>query len=492
MGTGESNGQATVAREYLRVSFDKSGRERSHDRQHDDNQRAADTEGWTLGEPYRDTGSASRYASKRRDDFDRLVADLEADRFKGDILVLWESSRGSRRLSEWSRFLELVEKRGVRIHVTSHGRTYDLTRPRDRRTLQEDGTDAEYESAKTRERIVSDMRASAVRGRPHGHLLFGYRRIYDPRTGEFERQEPDPDTAPIVRQIFTDYLAGHSLRTIQRGLNEQGVTTQLGAKWDYPNVRRLLSNRGYLGERVYWPKEARERGEPPEMTVKDAWPPIIDEDTFDRVQERLTSTFRGPRRQTPTARLLAGIVFCGADTGDGPCGAKLEVIVSKKTGVRYSCPRYHTSRRTPLLDTYVTAVILGRLARKDVDELLAESEDPKVIEARERAAELQAELDEAWELRRAKRLSLQRFADMEQELLPQIAEAERQVRRAAIPIDIDVPPPERLHEWWHDELTGEQRREYAAALLVSVTLLPPGRGRRNYDQADYTMIEWRR
>ncbi len=136
-----------TVREYLRVSLDKSGRQRSNDEQHDDNQRAADEHGWKLGKPYRDTGSASRYASKRRDDFDRLVADLEGDRFGAQVLILWESSRGSRRLSQWALFLELLEERGVAVHVTSHGRTYDLTKPRDRRTLQEDGTDAEYESA---------------------------------------------------------------------------------------------------------------------------------------------------------------------------------------------------------------------------------------------------------------------------------------------------------------------------------------------------------
>ena len=46
----------TLAREYLRVSLDKSGRERSQDEQHQDNQRVADEHGWTLGDPYRDTG----------------------------------------------------------------------------------------------------------------------------------------------------------------------------------------------------------------------------------------------------------------------------------------------------------------------------------------------------------------------------------------------------------------------------------------------------
>ena len=58
--------ESVVAREYQRVSFDKSGRERSQDEQHGDNERAAQRFGWALGKPYRDTGSASRYARKAR------------------------------------------------------------------------------------------------------------------------------------------------------------------------------------------------------------------------------------------------------------------------------------------------------------------------------------------------------------------------------------------------------------------------------------------
>ena len=62
--------------EYLRVSHDTSGRERSNDEQHGDNERAA-AHGGRLGKPYRDKGSASRYACKRRNDFDGLLADLD-------------------------------------------------------------------------------------------------------------------------------------------------------------------------------------------------------------------------------------------------------------------------------------------------------------------------------------------------------------------------------------------------------------------------------
>ncbi len=99
----EQGKQAVHARDYLRVSLDRSGRARSLEEQHADHQRAAEEYGWVLdGDSYRDTSvSASRYSRKVRDDFNRLITDLEHDRFGAQVLMIWESSRGSRRVGEW-------------------------------------------------------------------------------------------------------------------------------------------------------------------------------------------------------------------------------------------------------------------------------------------------------------------------------------------------------------------------------------------------------
>ena len=62
--------------EYLRVSVDGSGRQKSQGEQHVENvaEFADHIAGWA--DPYVDTGSASRHARRGRDDFARLVADL--------------------------------------------------------------------------------------------------------------------------------------------------------------------------------------------------------------------------------------------------------------------------------------------------------------------------------------------------------------------------------------------------------------------------------
>ena len=216
-------GSIIEAREYLRVSLDRSGRERSNEEQHDDNVAAADEHGWRLGTPYRDTGSASRH-SKSRDDFDRLIGDLESRQFGAQLLVLWESSRGSRQVGEWVKLIELCERRGVRIAVTTHGpRIYDPANPRDRRSLLEDAVDSEYESSKMSLRIKRASAASAAAGRPHGVAPFGYRRVHDESTGKLVGQEIEPLEAAIVVEMFERIAAGDSLR---------GLACDLRRAWD--------------------------------------------------------------------------------------------------------------------------------------------------------------------------------------------------------------------------------------------------------------------
>jgi site-specific DNA recombinase len=89
-GGVEQSKRGKSARDYLRVSLDRSGRARSLEEQHADHARVAGEQGWVLGEDsYRDESvSASRFSRKVRGGFDALIADLEADRFGAHILMI--------------------------------------------------------------------------------------------------------------------------------------------------------------------------------------------------------------------------------------------------------------------------------------------------------------------------------------------------------------------------------------------------------------------
>jgi DNA invertase Pin-like site-specific DNA recombinase len=166
--------------------------------------------------------------------FDRLTSELIADRFGASYLLLWECSRGSRRVSEWAQLVDACESAGVRVHVTSHGRTYDPARSRDRRSLSEDAVDSEYETGRLSERVKRALAANAEEaGQPHGRMPYGYRREYELRGSQrvLTGQVPDPAAARVVEEIFARIAGGISLRQIAADLNGRVVPTVTGTPW---------------------------------------------------------------------------------------------------------------------------------------------------------------------------------------------------------------------------------------------------------------------
>jgi len=124
-----------------------------------------------------------RPGSPRRNgpDWERLVCDV-ADGLL-DIVVMWESSRGSRKLSVWVDFLDLCRERKIMIHVTTHRRTYDMSIRRDRKTLVNDGVENEDDSEQISEGVRRALKDNARNGLPHGICKWGYERIHDENTG---------------------------------------------------------------------------------------------------------------------------------------------------------------------------------------------------------------------------------------------------------------------------------------------------------------------
>lgn len=469
----------TTAREYLRVSKDRSGRQRSNQEQQTDNRAAWD---FDFGAHYSDATSASRYARKARDDWPRLIADINAGTFGAEVLVLWEGSRGSRRVSEWTTLLDLCETHGIRIAVTEYDRIYDPANPRDRKELIDSANDAEYESAKTSRRVLRNARSRATAGRPHGPVLFGYRRIYDPDTGELTGQVPDPDAAAIVRRIFTEYAGGRSARAIALRLNAEGITTSRGRPWVPLKIRRTIANIGYKGRRVH---------QGADFGPAD-WDPLVDDDLFDACERQREAT--SFRQGAHTSSLLSGLVRCAV------CRGRMAIKYTKGNGY-YGCQTKHCAYRlAERLDAFVIVALEARLARPDAHKALDDhpGEDPEVTAARERKAELAAELDDAmacWKgLVPGRKLSAQAYAEMESHLLPQIAECERRIRAADVvpmPLGVGLPEADRFLPWW-DGMDAAQQHQTMEAWIVAVSVQPVGRGRRYFDDADYTQIEWRR
>ncbi|MEV6049733.1 recombinase family protein [Streptomyces sp. NPDC052107] len=358
-----------TAREYLRVSKGKGRVARSITDQHKDNLKAGQEHGpWTWGEPYADTGSASKFARKTRDDFDRLMADLESKEFgePGTVLVLWEISRLARETLMGVSLVNACENGGYRIHVTSLGHTYDPQNYGDRHSLISGINDAEKEARLLSVRTLRGVNSALDEGRPHGKTPFGYARDYELIDGRPRPvcQYPHPEDAPLVQELFRRVLGGpgkapEPIRSVAMDWERRGVVSrQSGATFSPQNLRNMLMRKAYVGIRVHGGSERPGN-----------WEPLIDPETFEAVQRLLAN----PERKTYTTAnvqyVLTGTLRCDK------CGGRMGVKKGTKRQIRpaYACSAYgHLRIDKAETDAFLIGdaehpgVILAYLSRPDV------------------------------------------------------------------------------------------------------------------------------
>lgn len=450
---------------YDRVSLDRRNG-RSVAEQDAENRTACAEQGWTIAETYTDNGrSASRFATKPRENWPLLLTDLEAGRF--DVLVLWEPSRGSRDLEVWARLLSACRRKGVMIHVTSHRRTYDPAMPRDWRSLAEDGVDSGYESEKTSQRIKRTKAAQAAAGKPDGKLPYGYRREYDPRTGELLAQVINEEQADVIREAARRVLAGETPYAVAQDFNARGVPAPRGGRWDLTQIKRIVTRPAYAGKRVH-------RGKVLDEVVTD-WPPILDELTYYACVSKLSDPSRRTQRDSAVTHLLSGIAT-------GGCGGRIRV--QKNRGfLAYLCVEdFCVSRKETWMDAYVEGVAIGFLSREDALKLLADgqvAEDAKA--AHVEAEKLRGELREHYDNAATGKLSPTGLTEMESRLMPRIKAAERRAKAAAVsPLIRQYAQPDIAELW--DDLPLSTRRDLIKSLMT-VRILPARRGARSFDRA---------
>ena len=64
--------------------------------------------------------------------------------------------------------------------------------------------------------------------------------------------------AAIVREIYTRILAGSSISTIRRDLDNRSISTKTGSPWSNMGIRFIATNPTYIGQRMYHIGDVRE------------------------------------------------------------------------------------------------------------------------------------------------------------------------------------------------------------------------------------------
>jgi site-specific DNA recombinase len=456
---------------YTRVSQDSRGEARSVQEQERECRAWVEREGWELAGVWKDNDvSASRYTKKQRPGWQALTDRLDGGGI--EALVVWEPSRATRDRRVWATLAATCEEKSIRFGC--NGRLYDLNDPEDAFQLDLYFALATRESGTTRKRVLRSMRGAAAAGRPHGKLLYGYRRVYqEGRNGpELVEQVVDEDKAAVVREAARRIMRGEALYKVARDFNERSIPAPRGASWEPTQIKRLCINPAYIGKRTH-------KG----VIVGDGlWPAILDEQTFYTCVSRLTDPSRLTHDGRGVQHLLSGIAVCGV------CDGRVRVQ-KNRSHVAYLCvDGFHVSRKKENVEDFITAVILERLKRPDLAKLMAaDPADDDATTAAGEVAELRSRLESFYDEAAGGTLTPSALARIESRLLPQIEAAEKRARRSHSAPLLDAVAGPNAEELW-ESLTLEQRRE-VISLLCRVRILRGKPGARSFDPAS-VQIEW--
>ena len=260
------------------------------------------SEGWTcLSDRYDDGGFTG--GNLDRPALQRLMADIEAG--KVDCIVVYKVDRLSRSLIDFSKIMEVFERRKVAfVSVTQQFNTgTSMGRLMLNVLLSFAQFEREMISERTRDKIAATRRKGKWTG---GCPMLGYDVVE--KGGRLRVNE---DEAARVREIFELYLDRQSLLTTSAVLEERGWTTkhwvskkgrEMGGKpWGKNSLFRMLTNRVYMGKITY------------KDEIYDAeHPAIVDAELFDRAQRLLKRNGRtgGAHVRNRHGALLKGLVRC--------------------------------------------------------------------------------------------------------------------------------------------------------------------------------------
>lgn len=238
---------------------------------------------------------ADRRISGRSDDraeFQKMLRELE--KIKPTYLILWKLDRFGRNREEIAFNKHKCKKAGTKLVYVAEA-IPDTPEGVILESVMEGM--AEYYSLQLSSNIRRGQKIAASKC-----LALGGRGIIGYRTGADKRYEIDPDTAPLVREIFQQYVAGESQAEIVRWLNASGRRTSHDAPFTVNSLRTLLKNEKYTGVYI-WKDEVR---------IEGGMPAIIDHETWEKAQRRMITNKAAPsRRDIKTEFMLTGKLFCG-------------------------------------------------------------------------------------------------------------------------------------------------------------------------------------
>ncbi|WP_160669681.1 recombinase family protein [Clostridium sp. C8-1-8] len=281
---------------------------------------------------------------KHRPALKELLQDVEAG--KVTDVICWKINRLSRKLSDVLKIVDIFEKNNVTFK--SYSEPFATDTPAGKMQFQMMALIGEFERGTIAQNVKMGMCARAREGKWCGNKVLGYDVVPIEDSQNKKRSETklviNKLEAEVVRFIFNEACNGKGYKSITTNLNKLGHKTKKGNNFSISSIKDILTNPVYIGKIRYnvrqnWSEKRRKNINANPIVVDGIHEPIIDINTWDKVQAIMQSKKGKPSRIYDGEYPLTGILKCPK------CGAGMVIMRtinkladgSKKRIAYYAC-----------------------------------------------------------------------------------------------------------------------------------------------------------
>ena len=243
---------------------------------------------WTLAGIFADEG-ISGTQTKKRTEFNRMIRMCRNKKI--DLVITKSISRFARNTVDCLEYVRQLKDLGIGVIFEKENiNTLTMT---SEFMIALYGSFAQAES----ESISKNVSWGKEKAYREGKVQFQYKHLLGYKKGADGKPEIVPEEAETVKLIYTMFLDGHSMKNIALILHVKGIHTKTGStEWRTNTITRILQNEKYVGDALLQKtftsdcithKVVKNHGERPMYLVTNHHDPIIDRDTYNRVQQEL-------------------------------------------------------------------------------------------------------------------------------------------------------------------------------------------------------------
>lgn len=277
----------------------------------------ADRNGWTILKEFQEKGvSGFKISASDRDAIQDLKIAAEKKEF--DVLLVFMFDRIGRIDDETPFVVEWFIKHGIEVWSVNEGEQR-MDNHVDKLMNYIRFWQANGESQKTSTRVKTRLNQMTMDGQFTGGVApFGYKLIKSGKINKKGRELMeiviDDDEAEIIKMIFDMTVKeGYGSYRMSALLNEKGIRTHNGSKFQCNTINRILRNRLYCGYLVSGGVESEQL-----ERLK-----IIDENIFDQAQYILQQRSQKNEQKQQIARTTKGSTLLSGNIYCAHCGQKM-------------------------------------------------------------------------------------------------------------------------------------------------------------------------